>query len=173
MPTINGFPIQTREISSDFSGFLNDIGANAVPVSIAANDQTITALKGRTYQVISGTGTSVTINDPTTDIVNGNYYKVLLAGGTSVTIGGSGGTLFGDISPIEILRIYSNSAWVTVSGLAAAQITSGTFSTARIQKLSASKITSGTLGVDRIPDLVTDKITSGTFDAARIPNLDA
>jgi hypothetical protein len=173
MPTITSFPIETREISSDFSGFLSDIGARSVPVSVAANDQTLSALAGNTYQIIAGTGTSVIFNDPTTGITNGDYYKVLLAGGTSVTIGGSGGTVFSNVSPIEILRIYNNSAWSTISGLAAAQITSGTFDVARIPSLSADKITSGTFDVARIPSLSADKITSGTFDAARIPALSA
>ena len=46
---------------------------------------------------------------------------------------------------------------------AAADITSGTFSTARIPNLAASKITSGTFDAARIPNLNASKITSGTF----------
>ena len=50
-------------------------------------------------------------------------------------------------------------------------ITSGTFTDARIPSLAATKITSGTFDVARIPSLDTAKITAGTFNLARIPTL--
>lgn len=51
---------------------------------------------------------------------------------------------------------------------AAGDITSGTFTDARIPSLNASKITAGTFADGRIPSLATSKITSGTFANARI-----
>ena len=60
-----------------------------------------------------------------------------------------------------------------VLNVSAANITSGTFETARIPNLSASKITSGTLDPVRIPNLSADKITAGTINADRIPNISA
>lgn len=51
-----------------------------------------------------------------------------------------------------------------VLNVSAANITSGTFDTARIPNLSASKITSGTLDPVLIPNLSANKITSGTLD---------
>ena len=50
---------------------------------------------------------------------------------------------------------------------AAADITSGTFATARIPNLAASKINSGTFDAARIPNISTDKLTSGTLPVGR------
>ena len=60
-----------------------------------------------------------------------------------------------------------------VLNISAANITSGTFDSARIPNLSAAKITSGTLDPVRIPSLSADKITAGTINADRIPNISA
>lgn len=60
-----------------------------------------------------------------------------------------------------------------VLNIAAANITSGTFDTARIPNLSAAKITSGTIDPVRIPNLSADKITAGVLDVGRIPNISA
>lgn len=60
-----------------------------------------------------------------------------------------------------------------VLNIAAANITSGTFDTARIPNLSAAKITSGTLDPVRIPNLSADKITAGVLEVGRIPNISA
>jgi len=60
-----------------------------------------------------------------------------------------------------------------LTGLTAAQIASGTFSSARIPNLDATKITTGTLGINQIPGLPASQITSGVFSDARIPTLDA
>lgn len=56
----------------------------------------------------------------------------------------------------------------TISDLAAADTTTGTFADARIPLLNASKINAGTFTDARIPSLATAKITSGTFIDARI-----
>lgn len=55
-----------------------------------------------------------------------------------------------------------------VLNVSAANITSGTFDTARIPNLSADKITAGTLDVGRIPNISADKITSGTISTSRL-----
>lgn len=62
-------------------------------------------------------------------------------------------------------------SWIDAQ-LAAGDIKSGTFATARIPSLPASQITSGTFATARIPSLDASKITTGTFGTARIPNLD-
>jgi hypothetical protein len=58
---------------------------------------------------------------------------------------------------------YSAIAADDVPNLAAAKITSGTFSTSRIPDLSADKITSGEFSTSRIPNISASKITSGTL----------
>lgn len=55
----------------------------------------------------------------------------------------------------------------------AADITTGTFDTARIPALDASKITTGTFSTTRIPSLDASKITTGTFTTTQIPSLAA
>lgn len=55
-----------------------------------------------------------------------------------------------------------------VLNINAANITSGTISTARIPNLSADKITAGTINADRIPNISASKITSGTISTSRL-----
>lgn len=61
--------------------------------------------------------------------------------------------------------------------IAAANVTSGVLSTARIPNLSADKITTGTLDADKVTisnlTVSAAQITSGTISSARIPNLSA
>lgn len=54
---------------------------------------------------------------------------------------------------------------------AAADVTSGVFTTARIPDLDAAKIVSGILATARIPNLDASKVNSGVLDLARIPDI--
>ena len=119
--SIESVPYPTREISDNLPIFLSDIGAVAVPVRVTGT-QTIIVVKGSTY-ITYGSGT-ITFTDPAIlDSVSGDHYKVIV-GGTSAAV--IGGVTYNVASPIEILRLVSNGAWITYGGLNASQI-SGTF----------------------------------------------
>lgn len=75
------------------------------------------------------------------------------------------------IKQIDGLQTELDAKSATGHSHSAADITSGTFASARIPSLAASKITSGTFTSARIPSLAASKITSGTFSTARIPSL--
>lgn len=116
--SIESLPYPTREISNNIPLFLSDIGATALPISIVASGQTITALAGpgkaQSYHVLGGSGTTVTFNDPTTDIINGIFYKVIIVEeGVSVIIAGQTFTNSGGL--IELLRVYYNNSWETIT----------------------------------------------------------
>lgn len=125
--SIESVPYPTREISDNLPLFLSDIGAVAVPVRVTGT-QTIVATKGTTY-ITYGSGT-ITFTDPAIlTSVSGDHYKVIV-GGTSVAVIGS--VTYNKVSPIEILRLVSNGAWITHSGLDASQISSGIIDAARL-----------------------------------------
>ena len=88
-------------------------------------------------------------------------YVVMTNANVSGTINATAGTIGGCSISNGVLNV------------GAANITSGTFDTARIPELNASKITSGTLDAVRIPNLNADKITAGTINVDRIPSLNA
>ncbi len=92
---------------------------------------------------------------------------------------------------VSALGGVAGSAGAGLTGLNAGEVSSGTFSAARLQGIPTSKITSGTLHVDRIanmnassilsgtllrslmPVISASKITSGTFATARVPTIPA
>jgi hypothetical protein len=115
------------------------------------------------YRMSNGTRTEVFSYPYSSDTVSFNG-DINVSGG-DIVLGGTG--RIQGIDTVSAGTDAANKTYVdnhTYShNHAASEITSGTFSTARIPNLAASKITSGTFDAARIPNLNASKITSGTF----------
>tara|TARA_Y100000996_G_scaffold337950_1_gene274711 strand:- start:3576 stop:7841 length:4266 start_codon:yes stop_codon:yes gene_type:complete len=116
-----------------------------------------------------GTVTSVTAG---TGLIGGTITTsgTLALANTAVTAGTYGNSTHSVEVSIDTYGRITGAQNIPIA-LDASDITSGTFTDARIPSLAATKVTSGTFDVARIPNLDAAKITTGTFDIARIPTL--
>lgn len=117
----------------------------------------------------NGTVTSVSAG---TGLIGGTITTsgTLALDNTAVTAGTYGNSTHSVEVSIDTYGRITGAQNIPIA-LDTSDITSGTFTDARIPSLATTKITSGTFDVARIPNLDTAKITTGTFDLARIPTL--